>query len=175
MKLRLVQAAVCAGAMAPWFAAAGPFATDVVTERPQSVRLLKAPGDSLRFRWVARVGEPGYFVLERPDGSEVWTAAEVGRTAYHAAPPALSGEYELRYRDAAGHEKVLAHVLVACISVDGNTPASVVSRAVPPDALVAASLGSQARSVRDRVHVESDRQPNGFLRPPPTPPPRSHA
>ena len=161
--------------MAPWFATAGPLATDVVTERPQSVRLLKAPGDSLRFRWVARVGEPGYFVLERPDGSEVWTAAEVGRTAYHAAPPALSGEYELRYRDAAGHERVLAHVLVACLSVDGDTPASVVSRAVPPDALASPSFGALARSAQDRIRVEPDRWPAGSLRPPPTPPPRPRA
>jgi hypothetical protein len=176
MKIRLVQAAaVFAGALAPWMAAADPLSSRLVTEQAQSVRLLKAPGDSLRFRWAARVGEPGHFVLQRPDGTEVWTAAVVGRTAYQAAPPALSGEYELRYRDASGRERVLAHVLVACVSVDRNMPASVVARALPPDALTSASHGTTLLAGEGDVIDSIDRRPTGLLRPPPTPPPRTHA
>lgn len=175
MKNRLVQAAVLvAGALAPWMAAADPLAT-LVSEQAHSVRLLKAPGDALRFRWTARVGLPGHFVLTRPDGTEVWTAAEVGRTAYQAEPPALSGEYELRYRDADGNESVLAHVLVACVSLDRGGPASVDGRPLAPDAEGSGPLRFAVLSSPDDVGDAAEPGLQSPLHSPPTPPPRSRA
>jgi hypothetical protein len=176
MKLRLLQAAaVFAGALAPWMAGADPLASKGIAERAHSVRLLKAPGDALRFRWVARVGEPGHFVLERPDGSQLWTAATLGRTAYEAAPPALSGEYELRYRDASGNERVLAHVLVACVSVDRDTPAPLMFRTGPLKAERAASPCLSTPSGQEPVSPTVHLRLVSAVRPPPTPPPRARA
>ena len=175
MKNRLVQAAaVLAGALAPWVASADPLAARLVTEQP-SVLLLKSPGDPLRFRWDARVGASGQFVLLGPDGTEVWTAAVVGRQAYEAKPPALTGEYELRYRDASGHERVLAHVLVACASVEHKAPMSVSARPIPPKADVAGP-GLWASRVATGAVIDPPRTAlSPLLGPPPTPPPRSRA
>jgi hypothetical protein len=176
MKNRLIQAAaVVAGALAPWIACADPLASSVAKDKPQSVLLLKAPGDSLRFRWAARVGEAGQFVLAGPDGSEVWTAAHVGRSDYEAAPPALSGEYELRYRDASGHERVIAHVLVACVSLGRHAPLTVSGRPIPPKAEVAGPILASATAPLGAVIDSSRTGLAPFLGPPPTPPPRSLA
>jgi len=175
MKVRLLQAAVVAGALAPLMAGADPLASKSLSEQVHSVRLLKAPGDALRFRWSARVGEPGHFVLERPDGSEVWTVATVGRIAYEAAPPALSGEYELRYRDASGRQRVLAHVLVACVSLDRDTPATAMGLTVPPEAETNVPLRVSMLISPETVGCALCLGPASAVRPPPTPPPRSHA
>ena len=173
MKLRLVQAAaVLAGALAPWTASAEPFASTVIQEQAHSVRLRKGPGEALRFRWAARVDAPGHFVLDRPDGSEVWTAATVGRSAYETAPPALSGEYELRYRDAAGNERVLVHVLVACVSLDHGAPASVASRSGPLKAVGTAPLGIPSLTRLEPMAATIHPRWVSSLSPPPTPPPR---
>jgi hypothetical protein len=156
-------------------AGADPLVSRGIAEPAQSVRLLKAPGDALRFRWVARVGAPGHFVLERPDGSQVWTAATVGRTAYEAAPPALSGEYELRYRNASGNERVLAHVLVACVSVDRDTPAPLMFRTGPLKAETATSPRIPAPARLESSSHTAHQRLVSAVRPPPTPPPRARA
>jgi hypothetical protein len=173
MKNRLVQAAaVLAGALAPWMAGADTLAARLVTEQP-SVVILKAPGDPLRFRWAARVGASGQFVLTGPDGTEVWTAAVVGRKAYEASPPALSGEYELRYRDASGREHVLAHVLVACARVEHHAPMTMCGRPIAPNVNVSGSQVGSAEVPTRAVNHPSRAATSPLLRPPPTPPPRS--
>lgn len=174
MKSRLVQAAaVVAGALAPWLAGAEPLTARLVTDQP-SVLLLKSPGDHLRFRWAARVGASGQFVLLGPDGSEVWTAAVVGRKAYEATPPARSGEYELRYRDLSGREHLLAHVLVACASVEHHAP-MVSGRPTPPKADVAGPT-SRSAAVASAAVIDPLPGPlSPLLGPPPTPPPRPRA
>lgn len=176
MKIRLLQtAALVAGVLAPWTLAADPLAAKAASEGAHSIRVLKAPGDALRFRWAARVDEPGHFVLTRPDGSEVWTPAVVGRTAYEAAPPAVSGDYELRYLNADGRERVLAHVFVACVSLDRGGPASVAGRPLPPEADATGSLDASLAPIPSAMADASDCGRLILLRAPPTPPPRADA
>lgn len=110
-------------ALAAVFGANGGQATVTLQTRPDALarpglQILKMPLDEMHIQWQARVETGGgKFVIQLKSGVStdvIVLDAERGTARYDAVIQTgyFGGGYELRYRDAAGRESVLATVAV---------------------------------------------------------------
>ncbi len=161
--------------------AASSAAAVTLPPRPvNTVHLVKARHEGLRFEWQAVVAEGGAFVLRRSDARtapEIVSTALPGQSTYDAAlpAPAASGVYELRFRDARGTDHLLATLLVNCHALDTGQHATTFAPASRLPFVAAASAARPRLVPLEPCLAAPVARSAAPARKPSLPPPRSGA